>query len=292
MKKNPTVKDNLIRQAKAIVEYQTYSSDSNPIPLCWWFNPAPGNFGDWLSPYVVTRLSGRSVKLIAPQEMKKFASKNLMVIGSIAKFANEQTCVLGAGVSRVLTLMNPKASYLMLRGPLTRDVLLESGGNIDSPRFGDPAIVMPRLYKCPRANNGRIALVRHFSHLNLDILLPENVDELSILQSSSNEIEQFIAKLHQYDCVITSAMHCCIICQAYGIPVALVTWEKVRNAVAGDGIKYLDYSRGVGLQDLSAQVLPTDLRGLDLKSYVSNESVPQEKIDGVYEYMKQVLSEF
>ncbi|GGA41164.1 hypothetical protein GCM10011499_08450 [Pelagibacterium lentulum] len=34
------------------------------FPLLWWDTPAPGNFGDWLLPYVVGKVSGRPIHYV------------------------------------------------------------------------------------------------------------------------------------------------------------------------------------------------------------------------------------
>ncbi|WP_152613813.1 polysaccharide pyruvyl transferase family protein [Vibrio renipiscarius] len=286
-----SVKNEILAQASSILEYQNYANESNPIPLCWWFDPAPGNFGDWLSPYIITRISKRSVKLITPNKMKSFDSKNIVSIGSIAKFANSSSIVLGSGVSRKETELNNAAEYLMLRGPITQKVLESSEGTMKNEVFGDPAIVMPRVFECERSFNGRVALVRHFSHLGVNITLSNNMDELSILASSSSDIESFISQLNKYDSVITSAMHCYIICQAYGIPAALVNWESHRDGVAGDGMKYIDYALGVGVQAFEPKIIAEDFNVIDVNALLNHERVSQEKINETYSYLVTVLNE-
>ncbi len=286
------VKSDILAQADSILEYQNYAKGLNPIPLCWWFNPAPGNFGDWLSPYIITRIANRSVKLITPNKMKSFDGKNLISIGSIAKFANSKSVVLGSGVSRRETELNNGAEYLMLRGPITKEVLESDGGSMTREVFGDPAIVMPKIFECERSYNGRVALVRHFSHLDVDITLSDNMDEISILASSSNDIESLISELNKYDSVITSAMHCYIICQAYGIPTALVNWASHSDSVAGDGMKYIDYAEGVGVQAFAPKIIADDFNSIDVQSLLNHERISQQKIDETYSYLSHVIDEF
>jgi len=285
-------KDNLIKQAVAILEYRNYADSNSPLSLCWWFNPEPGNMGDWLSPYILSRVSQRGVQLISPSKMSKLESSNIVCVGSIAKFANDNSVVIGSGVSRADTELNPNAKYLSLRGPRTGQVLKTCGGN-DPGIYGDPAIVMPRLYPKSRNHkyNGQSVLVRHFSHQDIDLSLPDGMDELSIMASTSNDIEFFIDELHHYDYVVTSAMHCYILCQAYGIPSALVVFETGEFAVAGDGMKYLDYAEGVGVEALPPISVPKNLSDYDFSKIVSDVKISDEKIDTTYDFLKMYLEE-
>lgn len=221
--------------------------------------------------------------------MSTFCEKNVVFIGSIAKFANEHSTVIGSGVSRKLTELNPKANYTMLRGPLTLEVLKESKGFMNKEVFGDPAIVMPLLFKCQRSFNGRIAVVRHFSHLDVDLILSENMDELSILVSSSKDIEEFISILNRYDAVVTSAMHCYIVCQAYGIPSVLVTWDSHRDSVAGDGMKYIDYAKGVGVEPFHPRSVSNNLNEENIEAILNHEFISEDRINKTYNYIKSIL---
>lgn len=283
-------KELIDKQCNSIVEYQTMYPGTKPLPLCWWFNPEPGNFGDWLSPYIVSKILKRNVKLVSPAQVKSQKSKYLVSTGSIAKFANENAVVLGSGISREETELCPSAKYLSVRGPLTAKVLASQGGQAPTV-YGDPAIVMPKILPLPKVEkNGRIALVRHFSHLGLDIKLSGDMDELSILSSSPSDIETFIASLNNYSAVVTSAMHCYIICQSYGIPAVLVVWDEVKENVAGDGMKYHDYALGAGVTPLSPISVDKDLNNVDLNSILNTDTVCKEKVDDMYNFIFESVS--
>ena len=281
-------KENLSRLADSILEYQNIYNNEDSLPVCWWFNPEPGNFGDWLSPYILSKLSGRNVRLVTPNMMSKYKQANIVSVGSIGKFANDHSVVIGSGVSRKNTVLNNNAKYLSIRGPLTGEVLEACGGK-DPKVYGDPAIIMPKLFECERTKNGRTAFVRHFSHLGLNIKLADEMDELSILASSCLDIENFVSNLNKYDRVVTSAMHCYIICQSYGIPCALVAWSGGAPIVAGDGMKYLDYALGVGVTPKSPTVIPRDLTAVDFDEIISSERISTDKIDEMHAFLSNEL---
>ena len=215
---------------------------------------------------------------------------NFVEIGSIGKFINKHSICVGAGISRNNTTLNPNATYLSVRGPKTGKVL-ESCGGQNPGIYGDPAIVMPKLYPKSKNKSERSLLVRHLSHLNFEITRPSDMDELSIFAASAKEIESFIDKIHDYKFVITSAMHCYILCHAYGVPAALVTFEGAESAVAGDGIKYIDYAEGVNVEAISPTIIPTNLNSYDFSKIVKNIKISDEKIDDVFNFLKQSLNE-
>ena len=287
-------KQDLNSFAESVFEYQNFQDFSNAIPLCWYPFPAPGNYGDWLSPYVLSRVTGRSVKFIPFKQLSSFKQKNLLFIGSIIKFANDCSVVFGSGASRTNTKINTKAKYVSVRGDLTKRLLLQSGITLPNDfSVGDPAIVLPLIYPSKRSKNGRLALVRHFSHRGLQLELPEGVDEISILRSSAQDIEEFIDILNTYSGVLTSAMHCYITCQAYGIPCAFVSWQAGEGKIAGDGMKYSDYATGADMPPIVTHNLPQNMKGeVDLYSLLSFNKINNDKIIDVYNKIKELSQLF
>jgi hypothetical protein len=281
----------VLKLATSFIYYANYDKklQYQPIYLAWWSNPEPGNMGDWLSPYVISKISNRSVLFVNPQA-KTTEKNHYFSTGSIGKFTKGNSIVLGTGISARDAELNPKSKYIFVRGPLTRDRIIECGG--DCPEiYGDPAIVMPLLYRATegKKNNNKYLLVRHFTHRNLKVNLTSKFDELSILVSHPKDIESFIDTLHMYQGVVTSAMHCFILCQAYGIPCALVTFENAKSAVHGDGMKYLDYMRGVGVSEQKVQVVSSDFKDLDINSILSNDKIENEKIETLHKILKNEL---
>ena len=177
-----------------------------------------------------------------------------------------------------------------IRGPISAETLKGAGGP-DVESFGDPGILMPRLMPLTRGEtNGRIALVRHYQHRKLYMQLPENVDEHSIYISGTANIEDFITRLLRYDAVITSAMHVYIVCQSYGIPCGLVTFASGEHMVHGDGIKYIDYARGVGVEEHKPEVIELDLRGRNLDNLIRDIRVPEAKMDEVEAALRRAIA--
>lgn len=265
--------------AQSFLDY-TARPKGAPIRLVWWEKPYPGNFGDWLSPLVFHRMTNdRKVMFVPPNG--KASKTHLLGLGSIAKFANSRSIVVGSGASQRDAVLDPAATYISVRGPITAEILRAAGGpDVDS--FGDPGVLMPRVMPIARgATNGRIALVRHYAHRKLFLKLPDTIDEHSLVMSDARTIEALITTLAGYDAVITSAMHIYIVCQSYGIPCALVTFASGEGMVHGDGMKYIDYARGAGVPEVTPTVIELDMRDRDFDNLITDDVVPQTKMDEV-----------
>ncbi|MEQ7125196.1 polysaccharide pyruvyl transferase family protein [Actinopolymorpha sp. B11F2] len=279
------------RAADAFSVYASKNPDADPIRLAWWPHPFPGNFGDWLSPLILDARTDRSILYQSPTAPTH--EPHIFSTGSIGRFIKPSSIVVGTGISSADIQIDRKARYISVRGPLTAELVQQCGGpNIES--FGDPGALIARIIPVERGlTNGRIALVRHHKHANLPTALPESMDELTVLRSHPNEIRSFVAELNGYDAVITSAMHVMIICHSYGIPCCLVTFEGFESAVHGSGIKYRDYSLGVGLGAVYAPIpISTDLRRVDFDSMISKEKITESKLNEIEQAIAAGISTY
>lgn len=266
------------RAAESFAHFRLDGTEDQPLTLTWWPRPYPGNFGDWLSPLVLQSVSSHPVEFLSPTAPSSHA--NLVMIGSIGRFIRSSSIVVGTGIASDDIELNTKAHYVSLRGPITAELLRSQGGPAVQS-LGDPGALLSRVMPVERGTtNGRIALVRHFTHASLPITLPENFDELSVLMSHPDDIHAFVAKLASYDAVVTSAMHVMIICHSYGIPCALVAFSGFEDAVHGTGIKYRDYSEGIGLAEAWNPVaVDLNLRRTNFDDLIRTEQVSDAKLD-------------
>lgn len=274
------------RAADTWAHYMTRDPEGrDPIELIWWPRPFPGNFGDWLSPLMLSAHTDRSIRYLPPTA--PVTRPHLVSVGSIGRFIKPSSVVVGTGVSSTDLLLDPKAHYISVRGPVTAKLVRESGGP-EIASFGDPGLLLSRVLPVERrATNGRIALVRHFKHASVPLVLPDGMDELSVLVSHPDAVRTFVEELNAYDAVVTSAMHVMIACHSYGIPCVLVTFDGFESSVHGTGIKYGDYSQGADLDHLYEPiVVQHDLSRLPLESMLSTEKVRPEKLDEIEQALR------
>ena len=274
---------------KAASSYLSYSSkpSEKKIYLSWWENPYPGNYGDWLTPYIFSHYTEN--RIIFQGLTSRAIKKHIVSLGSVGRFIKSNSVVVGTGVSSFKYPLNTKADYVSVRGPHTADLLVQSGGpKIES--FGDPGVVLAKILPLTRGKtNGRIALIRHHTHLQAPVVLPNNFDELSVLLSHPDDIVSFIKKLNEYDNVVTSAMHVLITCQSYGIPCALVVFKGFEEYVHGDGIKYIDYALGAGVKAISPTPINPKLDWLEIEPLIETITVSDSKIAEVEAAIKEGL---
>ena len=276
-----------IKVASSFLAYSTKPSKKKTI-ISWWENPYPGNYGDWLTPFIFNHYTDS--KIIFQSLTTQARRKHLVSLGSVGRFIKSNSVVVGTGVSSFKHALNPKADYISVRGPHTAELLLQSGGpKVES--FGDPAIVLSRILPFTRSEtNGRIALIRHHTHLQAPVKLAENYDELSVQISHPNDVVAFIEKLHEYDSVVTSAMHVMITCQSYGIPCALVVFDGFEDYVHGDGIKYSDYALGAGVAELNPVSINPKIDQAEIKRLTHEIKVSERKISEVEAAIKAGIS--
>lgn len=269
---------NSIEASKSFLYYSSKPS-SSAINLAWWAKPFPGNFGDWLSPLIVNHYTDKKIIFQSPVRM---AIKDHMIgLGSIGRFIKPNSVVVGTGISTDELTLAKSANYVSVRGPVTARVVKESGGpSVES--FGDPGVLISRIFPVERnKTNGRVALVRHFTHKPIPLTLESNMDELDIFMSHPDDIKVLVETLNLYDRVVTSAMHIFITCQSYGIPCALVTFEGFEDSVHGNGIKYGDYAQGVGLESISPIPVSLDFLKVDFENLTTNHKISDAKLDEV-----------
>jgi len=273
--------------AESFAHYSCKRSDKS-LKLTWWAKPFPGNFGDWLSPLIISHYS--KARVIIQPPTKPTGKKHLVSLGSIGRFIQSSAVVVGTGISTDDVQLSRKATYVSVRGPLTAKALKASKGP-EVKSFGDPGVVISKIYRVKRGKtNGRGVLVRHFSHSSANLKLPSKMDELSVMMSRPKDIKEFVTKLNEYDYVITSAMHVMITCHSYGIPCALVTFEGYEENVHGSGIKYEDYALGAGVEVMNPIVLPTDLSKTSLKKLTKTIKVSSKKISEVEGHLKTAIA--
>jgi len=269
---------NTISVAKSFHFYAAKESPKS-IGLVWWAKPFPGNFGDWLSPLIVSKYTDKKIFFQSP--VKIASRKHMIGLGSIGRFIKPNSVVVGTGISTDELTLAKGATYVSVRGPVTARVVKESGGPaVDS--FGDPGVLISRIFPVERkATNGKIALVRHFSHKAIPLILDTAMEELDIYVSHPDDIRTLVTSLNQYDRVVTSAMHIFISCQSYGIPCALITFEGFEDSVHGNGIKYGDYAQGVGLDSISPIPVGLNLNNVDFDNITTEHKISETKLNEV-----------
>lgn len=278
-----------VEQIRAVKAYRDLYNTA-PVKLTWWHQPAPGNFGDWLSPLVFGHSMQRAIQFSHPKA--GLGEKRIVGIGSIARFADEHSIVVGAGFSaNDLSLVND-ADYVSVRGPLTAEMVRKKTGKIVES-FGDPGLLVRRLISeeslkemadSISAPSKPICYISHFAAEKYLPFVSRHCDLVSIKAATPYQLKLLMAKLFQYEYVITTAMHIVIACQSYGIPVVFLK-TRGNETISGDGMKYTDYAEGAGL-DFPIYTLDEAEAGLSgLEKYVTSAKASEAVLDNITKAM-------
>jgi len=201
--------------------------------------PHQRNFGDAFNLWLVTELSGRKVIRI---QSEYFNGEHMMAAGSILDHAREATLVWGSGlISSEIHFHEELNNVRAVRGRLTQKRLLDKG--IPCPSvFGDPALLVPRLYQpqChPEERKFKIGIIPHYvdkSHAWLQPFLKQS--DIQIIDIQQESIFRFIDDVCSCEIILSSSLHGLIIADAYGIPNV---WIKLSDKVIGGDFKFMDY---------------------------------------------------
>jgi pyruvyltransferase len=211
------------------------------IPLTWWTNTP--NFGDLLSPYLVTKLTGLPVKLIGPKA-SGFGKLNLLkadqfsylVIGSIISRGNTQSIIWGSGAfgTEVSKNLSSTAKYLAVRGPLTRNLLRING--IECPAiYGDPALLLPNVFSPQVKKKYKVGVILRWSEEDWN---KGEVDkDVKKIYLGTDDIEGTLLQILECERIVSSSLHGIILADAYGIPSAWLSSETPK----GLEFKFYDY---------------------------------------------------
>lgn len=200
----------------------------------WWMLK-DNNFGDMLTPYLLDYFSIK-------YEYAPLENADTICIGSIVRRAKDHVNVLGSGIMFLKEKLNPNAVYHFVRGPYTRQKVLDSGG-ICPKIYGDPALLLP-LFCDESKKIYDVGIVPHFVDYNLAKKKYPKYKIINVVNENPLEVAKEITKCRS---IISSSLHGIVAAHAYGIPVA---WVKFSNKIKGDDIKFKDHYESVGLEPI------------------------------------------
>lgn len=199
----------------------------------WWSKgPAPGNFGDILTPHLLSHF-GIACTWASLSDCEAIST------GSVVRLARDGVKVLGSGLIDSRDVVNPRAVYRWVRGPLTREAVIRAGG--DCPQvYGDPAMLLPQVFQRDVEPEFEVGVFAHYVDLGRCKPYPVVISPLEPVQT-------VLRKLWKCKRIVSSSLHGIIAAHAYGIPAA---WVKLGGKLTGDDVKFHDHALSVGLPQM------------------------------------------
>lgn len=212
------------------------------LPLFYWQAKKFENFGDYCSLKLIERIVNTPVRVFKKNTKKNAKQElKLLAIGSIFSFANNNDIVWGSGINGKLDRSHYTFTHLdirAIRGPLSRQYLIDNF-NISCPEiYGDPALLFPYFFpefKRKEAPSQKYLIIPHYSE---EHLFPKELFGSSVAYPSE-PWDQIIEKILDSEFVISSSLHGIIIAEAYHIPA-----RQLRVTSNESLFKYLDYYFG------------------------------------------------
>lgn len=256
-------------------------SSSKNIRLFWWNEikmqgKAKENYGDLLGKYLVEKISGKQAVWVKPKAFSfvNFFKPIYVTIGSILTHVTSNCIVWGSGIiAKEFHVEN--ATFLAVRGPQTRQFLIEKGYNVPEV-FGDPALLLPKYYNPKIEKKYKIGIIPHYNDFKKVKDFYSDASEVLLIDLMTNNIEETTNKFLACDKIVSSSLHGIIVAHAYGIPAV---WQKFSDDVFGDDIKYQDYFESVLIESYKPEIVNTKMTVTDLDSlFFNKQTLPEVEV--------------
>lgn len=184
-------------------------------------------FGDQLSPWLVSRMTGRETS-VADRARPHYG-----VIGSVINQGTDQSIFWGTGVygTEARSEVPAGATYTAVRGPLTRAKLSASKGfGIDVPDiYGDPALLLPLFFRPEVPITHEYGVVVGWS--DRAWAKAKYGDGVKLIDFARDDVESVLRDMLSCRRIVASALHGLIVADAYGIPSAWLASDSPRGGV-------------------------------------------------------------
>ena len=230
-----------------------------PLKLFWSRGHEP-NAGDWFSPLICERLSGRPVVYADPRRCDLVAAGSLL--GRLRKShalhrlgLRRSLHVWGTGSLRAEDRL-PGAHHLhALRGRLT---LARCAAVREQPRLGDPGLLAGMLVERPPARRHGIGVVPHIAdreHPEISAFLARtpHAHRLDV----TSPVLELLAEISRCESVLSSGLHGLVFADALGVPNR---WFTASAALIGGRHKFDDYYTAFGLEEDAVRLPGLDVR--------------------------------
>jgi len=224
---------------KIILSDISHPAIRKSVNLNWWnYHIDHHNIGDYLSPVVVSYM--KSYYGVDKRETAS-KTKHLYAIGSIIDGGYQDAVIWGSGLlrgkERYWWRNLRKLDVRCVRGPETRQKLISNGYKCPEI-YGDPAILLPRIYQ--PAKKEILTKYRVIPHMAYGTDYPRVLNPLTV------DWQSFIDEIVSSERIISSSLHGIILAESYGIPAVLLNDHNMNL------FKYADYYHSTGRYEFPA----------------------------------------
>jgi pyruvyltransferase len=247
------------------------------------------NFGDELSPEVVSYVTGRAVVRTGRMScdltgigsiLDRYLMPKGRLVTAVRAGVGRPVRVWGSGIIKDGGMARHSLVPLALRGALTREIL---GAPLTTP-LGDPGLLAAAMIGRSGARRG-IGIVPHYTN-KTDPMVAElaRLPGARILDVERGGAE-VCGDIGQCAVILSSSLHGLIVADAFGIPNWRLGFER---PLKGGDFKFNDYSSALGRADIAAHILKSPDEALDLARR-DGDFAYQAKVDAVCTGLEQAL---
>ena len=263
------------------------------IKLIYWADQP--NFGDYLSPYIIGKLSGvQIVHKIAslswtnllktiighPDEIKDLPNyvlpweNNLIGVGSVISYGNSKSEIWGGG------FMNNSDDFHGGKIHAIRGKLSAKKIGTRCEVYGDPALLLPVLYTPKMNGNYDLGIIPHWRETSL--FKKKYGNKYHVIDMGTKDVEKVVDEICSCKMILSTSLHGIIVSHAYGIPAI---WIK-EGDINTDGFKFGDYFSSVNIDFYSGfecydEILQSSERVKEFFRGHNNISLPQIAIKSI-----------
>lgn len=242
----------------------------------------PYNLGDSLGEIIVEfLLNSKGIDIDADVSI----TKHFNCVGSNIFSSYQDATIWGSGANPQLPtrsqvicqkISRRKLDIRAVRGPLTRDVLLNMGYNCPEV-YGDPAILMPLIYNPVSQKKRKYIVIPQFQQ---EIDMRKQYPNEYIVSMNTNDYKFVIDQIVSSEIVYTSSLHGIILAEAYGVPAIFFRRLKhISRLEFNINFKFHDWYRSTGRESFPRGETLEEALNLDPPSLPNLDSLVKGLLD-------------
>ncbi len=214
--------------------------EKNKTKYHYWKPDEFDNFGDIISPYIFNSI-GNSLGL----ELTDIGS-SVVGIGSLIEKLPTGTIVWGSGCrNNDQPMLARSLDVRLCRGPLTAEKL-EAKLGIKCSKYGDPALILPKILPRTKTTSSKRIYVPHFTKISMPTHdIEKKFGRVKTIYPITDYWPDILDEIWTSELVICGALHAKIVADAYGIPSVLC------DATENLPFKYHDYLLSTNQKNVS-----------------------------------------
>lgn len=207
------------------------------------------NFGDAISPVILGHFLGE------PIEFAEYDVKGKMVsTGSVIHAVQEGDTVWGTGLISRTEMKMPKATFLAVRGPLTKQYC-----KIKTDVFGDPGLLLPLIYKPKIEIKHKVGIIPHYVDKAFISRSP-GIQAMGYVINIQADWKKVVDEILSCELIVSSTLHGIVAAEAYGVNVMWAVWT---DQIIGGSFKFEDYFMGTGREGVKPYGPITPIKNLE-----------------------------